>query len=123
MVCDNLIDYCEHLLNVNNVKHVVILQIVHRLPPLYKICYEVDTTWFNNRADETNILLRQAAPHNNKLTFFTHRRLCEHSVLTQAMTWDGVHLNVDYGYPKYVRNIRAAVMAVYNKLRRQEYNI
>ena len=87
MVCERLIEYCEQIINVNNVKHVVIMQIIHRLPPLYKIRYEVDTTWFN-RVDETNTKLRQAASRNNKLTFFAHRGLNEHSVLAQAMTGD-----------------------------------
>ena len=119
-VCAELIRYCEHLINDTSVQHVVILQILQRLPPNRPIRYEVNTPWFNHRAFETNKLLIEACSANPKLTYYQHRGLSNSDTLQQAMLGDGVHLNVEIGYPKYFRNVRAAVMATFNKLRRIE---
>ncbi|XP_061190550.1 uncharacterized protein LOC133198476 [Saccostrea echinata] len=51
-VFKQLIDFVISLRYAESVKHVVILQTLQRRPPSYRIRYEVDTQWFNERVDE-----------------------------------------------------------------------
>ena len=114
-VKDNLLRYAEHLINNCNVKRVVIMQILHRLEPKRQVRYRVNIEWYNNRVDATNHLISDAILQNPVVDFHKHRGLCEFNTLSQAMTYDGTHLN-DSGYIKYFRNIRAALKFAHNRL-------
>lgn len=115
-VASAIIQYIEYLSNVIHVQHVIVMQILHRLPPSVPVRYFVDIPLFNQKVDETNYILRQYISGNRHfVTSGKHKGLYEQAALQQALSPDGVHLNED-GYCKYFRNIRAAIIAVYNTL-------
>ncbi|XP_060579506.1 uncharacterized protein LOC132736397 [Ruditapes philippinarum] len=109
-----ILDLIDSLLFLGNVKRVICCQILHRRPS-QSTHHHVDTTWFNNRVDETNYILStniQALPHG-RATFWRLKGFWSPEAQSQVFALDGVHLSV-MGQKKLYSNIRAAVVATLN---------
>ena len=48
---------------------------------------------------------------NEHLIYWKHKGLFELEQLSEALQDDGTHLNHSVGYPKYFKNIRAAIVS------------
>ncbi|CAC5377599.1 unnamed protein product [Mytilus coruscus] len=95
------------------VKKVIICQILHRLSPQKRIRYKVDIKWFNKRCDELNSFLSHYFRENrmDNVSFWKHSGFWSERSKQFAFCNDGVHLNINTGYPKYYNSIRAAVVS------------
>ena len=113
-IAKGVIEIVLSLLYSHDVKKVVVLQILHRIPPSRKTRYAVDTNWFNSRCDEVNHYLNNYFADNKVegARFWRHSGFWSPASKQQVYTWDGDHLNDKTGYPKYYRRIRAAMVTV-----------
>lgn len=109
-VAIDIFNYAQHIIH-SGVQHVICLQILHRLPSSK---HRLNTDVFNDRVNTNYMMLKDLFSNIPHVTFWKHKGLFEHSTLQNALSSDGVHLN-HKGYKKYFRNIRAAIIAVYNK--------
>ena len=103
------------LTNTYKVQRVVVLQILHRLEPSRRGRHYVDPDWFNPRADDANITLRNLLKDNDKAILWNHKGFWDHDFLASALNADGVHI-ADAAQWKYIRNIRAAVVSAIKHL-------
>lgn len=115
-VCEEIRRLSVLLLTEFQVKKVVILQILHRLPnrtPNPR--HLVDIPWFNGRVDRLNFLLSHNLNKDNVL-FWPHKGLRSAEKLAVSLLPDGVHLNHN-GYNKYFQTVRAAVVTAVKQIR------
>ena len=108
-VAGHLYALAEHLATNYKVERVVVMQILHRLQPLRPVRHPVDITWFNARCDQINKLMAGLMHGQEHLRFWKHKGLFEYEQLCEALKDDGTHLNSSVGYPKYFKNVRAAM--------------
>lgn len=112
-VSASILDLIDSLLFFGNVKRMI---CCHRRPS-HSRRHHVDTTWFNNRVDETNYILSpniQELPHG-RATFWRLKGFWSPEAQSQVFALDGVHLSV-MGQKKLYSNIRAAVVATLNNI-------
>jgi lysophospholipase L1-like esterase len=98
-----------------NIKRVIVLQVLHRLPPTRRIRYAVDTVWFNSRADELNHRMDNYLKGVPGAQFYRLKGFWTESCKASAFEDDGVHLNVN-GNRKYYNNLRAALVSALKSL-------
>ena len=111
-VAGNLFALAQHLVNKCMVKRVVIMQILKRVEPTRPVKYPVDVNWFGDRCDSINRLVMALVQNEGHIFFWKHKGLFEHEHLSAAICDDGTHPNYELGYPKYYKNIRAAVVSM-----------
>lgn len=111
-VAGSIFALAEHLACKYHVQRVVIMQILHRLPPGRPVRHIVDTAWFNERVDAVNSLIARMVVYHRNITYWKHKGLFDASCLQEALDLDGTHLNETCGYPKYFKNIRAAIVSM-----------
>lgn len=113
-VCANIMELVEMLLQISDVQHVIVGQILHRLPS-NQSRHPVDIPWFNKRVDETNLLLseRLKGLAQQNATFWRLKGFWSPEAQSTAFHADGVHLS-DIGQRKLYHNLRAAVVSTLN---------
>lgn len=114
-VSASILDLVDTLLFMENVKYVIVCQVFHRTPTRHTR-YPVDLDWFNSRVDRTNILLNNAIDDLplNKVKFWRCKGFWSIEAQSLAFSEDGVHLS-GHGQQKFYANIRAALVATFNK--------
>lgn len=115
-IAGQLYALAQHLVQSFKVKRVVIMQILHRLCPSRPVRHPVDIDWFNARCDRINQLVSALAQYDEQIRFWKHKGLFQLEQLEAALSSDGTHLNNLVGYPKYFKNIRAAVVSMKKEL-------
>ena len=115
-IAGNLHALAEHLIGSYRVERVVVLQILHRRQPLRPVKYPVNIKWFNARCDNINKLMGGLYEGHERIRFWKHKGLYEDEQLFEALRDDGTHLNSAVGYPKYFKNIRAAIVSMKKEL-------
>lgn len=115
-IAGQLYALAQHLVQAFRVKRVVIMQILHRIHPSRPVRYPVIIDWFNARCDRINHLLYALAQDDRQVRFWKHKGLFQLDHLTAALSTDGTHLNNWVGYPKYFKNIRAALVSMKKEL-------
>ena len=88
------------------------MQILNRCHPKRRMKYPVNIDWFNERCDQVNRLMVELVRNDRHIFFWKHKGLFESEQLSVAPGADGTHLNDVADYPKYFKNIRAAVVWV-----------
>ena len=111
-VAGNLFALAQHLVETCRVKRVVIMQILHRVQPRRPVKYPVDVVWFSHRCDNINRLIMALVQNDKHIFFWKHKGLFETDHLSLALADDGTHPNYEVGYPKFFKNIRAAVVSM-----------
>ena len=110
-IAGQLFALAEYLVTDYNVVRVIIMLILHKLEPTRPVRYPVDVAWFNDRCDMINKLSAELVRGNEHLIYWKHKGLFELEQLSEALQDDGTHLNHSVGYPKYFKNIRAAIVS------------
>ena len=95
----------------------MVLQILHRLEPSRPVRHYVDPEWFNPRADDANITMRQLLKDNDKAILWNHKGFWDYDYLASALKPDGTHI-ADAAQWKYIRNIRSAIVSAIKVLKR-----
>ena len=116
LIAGRLYALAEHLATKFGVERVVVMQILHRMPPLRPVRHPVNIPWFNERCDQINKLMAALTETQQSLRFWKHKGLFEDTHLGPALENDGTHLNSAVGYPKYFKNIRAAIVSMKKEL-------
>ena len=116
MIAGKLYALAQHLVQAFKIKRVVIMQILHRIHPSRPVRYPVNIDWFNARCNRINQLLCALAQDDERVRFWKHKGLFQLEQLKAALSTDGTHLNNWVGYPKYFKNIRAAVVSMKKEL-------
>ena len=127
-LCDNLLDpqtLATNILSLVNdlhsrcgVKHIVVLQILHRHIPRNpaKRRRQLDYNRYNDRVDATNLAILNGLENCPFASYWRHKGLINPAQLESALSDDGVHLNYIQGYKKYLHNVRAAIRNVLHRL-------
>lgn len=114
-VAQAILDLTDTLLYVIGVKRVVVFQVFHRIRPSRRTRYPVDLDWFNDRVDETNLILTRNIPNisEGRARFWRCNGFWSPEAKQISFSEDGVHLS-DHGLRKFYANIRAALVASFN---------
>ena len=113
-VCANIMELVDSLLHISDLQHVIVCQILHRLPSSHSR-HQVDIPWFNKRVDETNRLLSELINSlaTKNTTFWRLKGFWSPDAKATAFLSDGVHLS-NMGQRKLYHNLRAAVVTTLN---------
>lgn len=111
----SLLDLVDHLIYFRNVKFVVVLQILHRVPSLVPIRHPVDIVWFDDRVDEVNLSLTKKLQDTSQACFWRHKAFWSVKSQLEVFSRDGIHLSTQ-GQRKYFSSLRALVVHLLNRL-------
>lgn len=114
-----ILDLVDTLLNLVGVKQVLVVQIFHRTPTRTSR-YPVDLAWYNERVDETNLILTEEIPKltGGRAQFWRCNGFWSDDAKQLSFSEDGVHLST-HGLRKFYANVRAALVACFNAALRQ----
>lgn len=107
-IARDIITVAEWMIVGFGVKHVTIMQLLFR-----KITRQIPLQRYNDMVCLVNSELKARLAERSDIHYHKHRGL-KRSV-TNIYLPDGVHLNRQYGVPKYVRSVRGAVIATYRR--------
>ncbi|XP_061192392.1 uncharacterized protein LOC133200619 [Saccostrea echinata] len=114
-----LADFVIYFRDAEDVKKVVVLQTLHRIPPTRRIRFHVDTEWFNKIVDELNRRMSNYLQNVEGAAFFRLSGFwCPNNQRT-AFLADGVHLN-NQGNKKYYNNLRAVIVSLIKSINNDE---
>ncbi|XP_062595669.1 uncharacterized protein LOC134257029 [Saccostrea cucullata] len=114
-----LVDFVIYLRYEENVKKVVVLQTLHRIPPTRRIRFHVDTAWFNTRVDELNRRVSNYLKNVDSATFFRLSGFWCPNNQRAVFLADGVLLNYQ-GNKKYYNNVRAVIVSMIKSINNDE---
>lgn len=109
------VDLVDTLHHIYNVQFVAVLQILHRIPAKCRVRYPVDTVWFNERVDETNLKLDAMLRSMRGTCLWRHKGFWAPSTQLEVFCADGVHLSAA-GLKRYYNSLRAVVVSVLKHL-------
>ena len=98
------------LLTVYNVRHIVVLQILHRFRSLRPNRRRINIENFNNDVDTCNQLLSEKLSRFSTCQLWWHKGLWGENQRSMIDA-DGVHLSKPRGHRKYFYNLRAIVVS------------
>lgn len=117
MVAGAIFALAEHIVTkFKPVQRVVMMQILHRMTPSRPVRYKVDIDMYDDKVDQVNSILATLARDHMNVRYWKHKGLFQPHILQLALEADGTHLNWSQGYPKYFKNIRAAIVSMRNEL-------
>lgn len=102
-VAGSIYALAEHIGKSFKAQTVIIMQILHRLPPSRPVRYSVDIEWFNNKVNLTNTFLKYLVEDNPNIKYWKHKGLFNAEKLRFAMESDSVRLNQTIGFPNFFK--------------------